>query len=193
MLKFFVFSVLAVFLSYGSAVAQSLAKEQELARQILTALQDRSFKQNREFCGWIARGEDGSLVHSKVYRGKQAQCQSKRRLPAGAELIATFHTHGKYLPRFDNEVPSAIDVQNEQDRGTRGYVSTPGGRFWVIEGRTGVVRLICGPGCLPVDPGYRERPSDRIQEQYSAKQIRQRNNLGQIPKIRLCNGMLCTN
>lgn len=180
-------------LSIAPASAQGLSEERALAKAMLSALQERSFKQNREFCGFIARRSNGEIYASKVSRGKAAQCRTRTRPRNGDELLASFHTHGKFLPRFDNEVPSAIDVENEQLRGTRGYVSTPGGRFWVIDGKTGSVDLICGVGCLPMDPGFRERPRDQIQTRYSAKQIRQRNNRPSFSSIKLCNGMLCTN
>lgn len=176
----------------SAAQAQSQAQEQALAKAMLSALQERSFKQNREFCGFIGRDADGKLFASKVYRGKQARCSARVRLKDGAELLAHFHTHGRFLPRFDNEVPSAIDVENEQMQGTRGYVSTPGGRFWMIDGPSGTVKMVCGPGCLPVDPGYLDRPRDEIRTFYSAKQIEQRNNRPSFSSIRLCNGILCT-
>ena len=35
-----------------------------------------------------------------------------------------------------------------------GWVSTPGGRLWFVDGRSGALRQICGRGCLPVDPGF---------------------------------------
>ena len=189
---FSICAVIAAIASVSQATAQSNAEEQALAKAMLSALQERSFKQNREFCGFIARDADGKLFASKVYRGKQASCSARVRLKVGQDLLAHFHTHGRFLPRFDNEVPSAIDVDNEQIYGTRGYVATPGGRFWLIEGATGEVKLICGPGCLPVDPGYQERPRDRISTSYSAKQIQQRNNRPSFSTIKLCNGMLCT-
>lgn len=174
------------------AKAQSVAREQALARHMLTEIQERSFKRNREHCGWIARTAEGKLIASKVFRGTASQCRSRLRLPSGAKLVATFHTHGKYLPRYDNEVPSFIDMINEKSHGTRGYIATPGGRFWVIDGKRNVARLICGPGCLPVDPGYKAKPRDRIRNSYSAKQIMERNGRKPAPAIELCNGMLCT-
>ena len=32
--------------------------------------------------------------------------------------------------------------------------ATPGGRFWFVDGQTGVSRQICSLGCLPQDPDF---------------------------------------
>ena len=40
------------------------------------------------------------------------------------------------------------------EEGTNGYVSTPGGRLWFVDGRAREASLICGPRCLTQDPFY---------------------------------------
>ena len=90
------------------AWAQSRAEE-NLAKQTLRALQARSVNGNREYCGVIGRDGAGRLVVSRVARGTRARCRYPQQ-PAGTRLVATFHTHGAFLERFDNEVPSVLDV-----------------------------------------------------------------------------------
>jgi hypothetical protein len=54
--------------------------------------------------------------------------------------------------------------------GTDGYVSTPRGRLWHIDGRTGTVTLVCGPGCLPSD---RAAPPGRpLADRYPLEELR---------------------
>jgi hypothetical protein len=36
----------------------------------------------------------------------------------------------------------------DMEEGVNGYVATPGGRFWYIDGDRGVATQICGPGAL---------------------------------------------
>ena len=140
-------SLLAVMIVTGfvsAAVAQN-RQEMAAARQILSGLQERSIQNNREYCGVLLRKDDGTLISSKAYRGTKARCRV-RRIPSGAEVVASYHTHGAYLPGFDNEVPSILDLEVEMEWGIDGYVSTPGGRFWHVDGRAGTVNLVCGSG-----------------------------------------------
>ncbi|MEM7710948.1 MAG: DUF4329 domain-containing protein [Pseudomonadota bacterium] len=134
------------------AVAQD-ADILAVARDALTDLQAPSFEQNREFCGVIGRVGDGRMAITRAQRGSVAGCT-----PSGyrgmAKIVATYHTHGAYGPQFDNEVPSIYDLMSVIEEEVDGFVATPGGRFWYVDWRQGEARLICGPGCLPQDPGY---------------------------------------
>ncbi len=173
MMRAALFLLLAVvFAAPVPAVAQSQA-ELSLAKETLRALQERSVQGNREFCGVIGRDSAGRLIVSRVSRGTRARCRYPMQ-PSGTKLVATFHTHGAFLERFDNEVPSVLDVLAEVSTGTNGYVSTPGGRFWFINGKTGEVRLICGPKCLPWDPRYVPGLSGPVASKYSLDQLKNR-------------------
>ena len=142
------------------------------ARKILAELQPLSISENREYCGVLLRLPDGDLISSKAFRGKKARCTVKR-IPIGAEVVASYHTHGAYLPGYDNEVPSLIDLEVEVEWGIDGYVSTPGGRFWHVDGRNGTIELICGPRCLPSDSRYRDqsRSFGKIQPNYDYESL----------------------
>lgn len=173
------------------ALAQS-SELQELARKKLTELQAVSIRQNREFCGVIGRAKDGKLISGPIRRGKRATCRVGE-LPTGTTLVATFHTHGSYLRRYDNEVPSIIDLETEMALGSIGYVSTPGGRFWMVHGPKAEVRLICGVGCLPWDPNFRDQEEKlgKIRDRYTRRQLYARFKTSPFG-FELCDGQLCT-
>ncbi|WP_050928989.1 DUF4329 domain-containing protein [Aestuariivita boseongensis] len=157
-----------------AAPAQAQSRvELDLARQTLRALQAESIRGNREFCGVIGKDQAGRLVVSPAARGSRARCRYPN-APAGTRVVATFHTHGAFLERFDNEVPSVLDVLADMTTGTSGYISTPGGRFWYINGRTGEVRLICGPKCLPWDPRYVPGLAGPVAGKYTLDQLKRR-------------------
>lgn len=168
-------SLLAVFamLSLPVGALAQPAQEQALAKQVLRDLQARSVQGNREFCGVIGQDRAGRLVVSRAARGTRARCRYPD-APPGTRLVATFHTHGAFLPRFDNEVPSVLDVYADMATRTNGYVSTPGGRFWHVNGRTGEVRLLCGPKCLPWDPRYIPELAGPVRSRYTLDQLKQR-------------------
>lgn len=132
------------------------AQELASAKSILSQLQTPSIDNNREYCGLLMREPGGKLITTKAFRGSKARCRV-RRIPEGAEVVASYHTHGAYIGGYDNEVPSLLDLQVEMEWGIDGYVSTPGGRFWHVDGRRGTVRMLCGLGCLPSDPNYRDQ------------------------------------
>lgn len=155
-----------LFFSGTGLSAGPLEQEMALARQVLTDLQEQSIRDNREYCGLIGRDPQGRLVATEAVRGSRARCRYPDP-PPGTVLVASYHTHGAFLSDYDNEVPSAIDVRTEMMSGTRGYVSTPGGRFWLIDGRAGTARLICDAKCLPWDPRYRAWIAGTVKSRYS--------------------------
>lgn len=156
----------------GALAAQSAA-EVDLAKAALRALQAQSIKGNREYCGLIGRDRFGGLIASEAARGNRARCRYPDP-PPDTVVVATFHTHGAFLRNYDNEVPSVLDVMSEMLNGTHGYVSTPGGRFWFVDGRRGTIRLICGPKCLPWDPRYVEGVTGPIASKYTLDDLKQR-------------------
>ncbi|MEP3848340.1 MAG: DUF4329 domain-containing protein [Paracoccaceae bacterium] len=163
--------------SIGPAQAQN-AEEMAAAKRILSGLQERSIKNNREYCGLLLRRSDGTLFSSKAFRGTKARCRV-RRIPRNAKVVASYHTHGSYLPRFDNEVPSILDLRVEMEWGIDGYVTTPGGRFWHVDGRRGRVDLICGRKCVPSDPNYRDDSGryGKIRTGYTLQALSERGSL----------------
>lgn len=156
----------------GPLPAQDRA-EVAFARQILSGVQAKSFASNREFCGTIGLTETGGLIASHPRRGQRDGCRPRD--PVGAfEVIASFHTHAGFDPDADSELPSVSDVQSDMDEGLDGYLATPGGRFWFIDGQSGTVRQICGTGCLPTDPDFEPGLWGRIRNRYTLGDLERR-------------------
>lgn len=121
----------------------------------------------------IGIDKTGAYVVGPISRGTAARCTFRR--PKHAEkIVASFHTHGGYLAGYDNEVPSIIDLESERSHGLRGYVATPGGRFWLVDGVAVRVTLLCGPKCLPWDPRFQDGELARIRDSYSRRELFER-------------------
>lgn len=163
----------ALCLAAGAAVSAQERPEAAFARQILTGLQAKSFASNREFCGIIGRTADGRLIASHPRRGQRDGCRPRDPLGA-ATVIASFHTHAGFDAEADSELPSVSDVRSDMDEGLDGYLATPGGRFWFIDGQTGSVRQICGPGCLPADPAFEPGIWKPVRKRYSLSELERR-------------------
>jgi len=58
--------------------------------------------------------------------------------------------------------------------GVDGYVATPGGRLWFIDGQSGRARQICGLGCLTQDPDFKPEIYGPIKQSYTLGEIEQR-------------------
>lgn len=144
-----------------------------VAKAALEAAQPDSIRRNREYCGMIGRDGAGQIIVTKARRGSRARCRYPD-LPRGVRPVATFHTHGAFLPRFDNEVPSVLDLLSEIRSGTDGYVSTPGGRLWFMDGARQEVRMLCDIGCLPYDPSFVRNAMGPIAKRYTLDDLKRR-------------------
>ena len=166
--------VLLIAAMFAAVSARAMpADEAALARALLRELQTDSIRTSREYCGLIGRQRDGRLVAITARRGSRARCRYPE-APAGMDIVASYHTHGAFLRQYDNEVPSVMDVLSDIRFGTRGYVSTPGGRLWLIDSATRRVQLICGLRCLPWDPRYDDRATGLIADSYTLEELKLR-------------------
>jgi len=157
----------------GPATAQSAA-EVAAAQAILAQLQGRSFAENREYCGYIGRMPDGSYQATDVTRGRVHSCLSRGSEARFVQITASFHTHGGFDRNADSEVPSVNDVMGDMSEGVNGYVATPGGRLWFIDGRTGVSRQLCGLGCMGRDPRFVPGDAGPIATRYTLRELQAR-------------------
>lgn len=160
------------------ALAQSYDREvAQVARQTLAALQSNSFAANREYCGLIGENQAGQLVVTRARKGRTASCRP-RNLPRDVTPLASYHTHGRYTPRDDTEVPSYQDVEGDMGDGLNGYVATPGGRLWLVDGATGLSHLLCDLGCLPQDPRFEPEsdPAYFVKKVFTLRELRDRQN-----------------
>lgn len=127
----------------------------------LEVLQELSLAAGREYCSILALDEDGRLIASKPRRGWRSSCRPRD--PRGAvEIIASLHTHGTHHPDYDSEMPSTNDMLGDMEEGILGFVATPGGRVWMLDGITGTGRQVCGRACVISDPDYDPADHDPI-------------------------------
>ena len=166
-------TVFALPLMPGVAVAQDAA-EMAAARGVLLQLQPRSFAENLEYCGYIGRMPDGRLMASEVTRGDAWGCLSRGNESRFVQIVASFHAHAGFDRAADSEVPSTDDVRGDMQEGVNGYVATPGGRLWYIDGRRGVATQVCGLGCMGQDPSFIPGDSGPIAQTYTLQQLQQR-------------------
>ena len=154
--------------------APSGARVDMFARDLLDGIQSQSFAGQREYCGYIVVDSAGSLRATPPRAGTFAGCEMPEPR-AGQGIVASYHTHGSFSTTYDNEVPSLIDLLSDFEYGIDGYVSTPGGRVWLVDDQTRSTRQLCGIGCVRSDPNFRADPTDPILPAYTIDQIRARN------------------
>ncbi len=147
------------------APAQS-AEETAFVRALMESMNALSVRFNREVCGFVLRDPDGSYSSTKASWGGPASCASEP-LEAGVEVVSSWHTHAAWAEGYDGEVPSTQDVEGDMAFGVNGWVGTPGGRLWFVDGATGTVRQSCGRDCLPVDPNFFPEEHGPVAEVYT--------------------------
>ena len=163
---------LALVLPPAGAMAQT-DEELAFARAHLERLQLRSFRTGREYCGFFGYDPKGRLVAVKARPGGAASCTAV--WPhARIRVFASYHTHGAWDEYTDGEVPSVEDMQGDMADGIHGYISTPGGRFWFIDGPMGVAQQVCGQGCLATDPAFEPEPEGSVPEMLTLEALKAR-------------------
>lgn len=147
------------------STAQS-AQETAFVMGLMESMNTLSIRFNREVCGYVLRHANGAYSSTKVSWGGPASCAS---LPVedGFVVASSWHTHAAWDPAYDGEVPSIQDVEGDMRMGVNGWVSTPGGRLWFVDGQTGSIRQICGRGCLPVDENFGAEDFGPVSESYT--------------------------
>jgi len=151
------------------------AAEVAFMKAQLNAIQPRSIAEDREYCGYLGTLPNGDFAISPPKRGAPAGC-TPANPPANLRIIASYHTHAAYAPRYDSEVPSATDLEGDISEGINGYVSTPGGRLWFTDGATRGTTQLCGVGCLASDPRFRPDTNNPVRQSYTLSALRQRQN-----------------
>jgi hypothetical protein len=169
-------SALAVTLFTALAPAQApaqSAEETEFVMGLMQSMNALSVRFNREVCGFVLQLPDGSYDSTKVSWGGHASCASLPLTP-GARPVSSWHTHAAWGEGYDGEVPSIQDVEGDMNFGVNGWVATPGGRLWFVDGQTGFMRQVCGRDCLPVDPNFFPEEHGPVQGSYSLDGLYQR-------------------
>jgi hypothetical protein len=121
--------------SSGSESADTMTRfrtQNEAARDVLNEINPQSIRLNREFGGWVFANPDGSFATTTPVQGEAASVQlpnPQLAVPQGSRLTASYHTHGAFDPRFDNENFSPRDLENDRANNLDGYLATPMGQF----------------------------------------------------------------
>lgn len=165
-------STLSLVVCAGAASAQS-ADEIEFVSALLAPMNTLSVEFNREVCGWIIQNPDGSYSSTKHSWGTEASCLSLPIEP-GQNVVSSWHTHAAWARGYDGEVPSVTDVEGDLRAGVNGWVSTPGGRLWFVNGNTGDIHQVCGRDCLPADPNFFPEEHGPVAKSYTLEGLRAR-------------------
>ncbi len=142
------------------------AEETEFVTALLRGMNPLSIEFNREVCGYVVRRPSGELESTKVSWGTFASCASLP-VPPGVQVIASWHTHAAWAEGYDGEVPSITDVEGDMSQNINGWVSTPGGRLWFVNGQTGHIHQVCGRDCLPSDPNFFPEEHGPVDKNYT--------------------------
>lgn len=159
--------------SVAPANAPSGAAVDQFAIAFLDSLQARSIAERREYCGHFFVDGTGQIRATPPEPGTFAGCEMAIPQP-GQGIFASYHTHGAFGRTYDNEVPSPLDLVSDFDFGIDGYVSTPGGRIWLIDVQTRTARQLCGLRCVTWDPGFQPIGERTIRQIYTLEGIKAR-------------------
>ncbi|MGV6838799.1 MAG: DUF4329 domain-containing protein [Planktomarina sp.] len=161
---FLISSACALLFTAHTAAAQSQA-EVRFVKSVLAQLNHVSFKNNREYCGYIGYTPDGTLTATPAKKGRVDSCLANEP-PEDMTIIASYHTHGAFSPDAYAEFPSSTDMEGDEEEGIDGYVSTPGGRLWYIDSVDMIASQLCSIGCLPQDPAFQAGLDGHIEQSY---------------------------
>jgi uncharacterized protein DUF4329 len=130
-------------------------KTHRFVASLFNNIQEKSFKDNREYCGLIFYNKQGVLEASTANKGGIDSCIPDD-VSEEYEVIASYHTHGSATLDADTEVPSIDDLEADIEEGINGYIATPAGRLWFNDVKSKKAILLCGRGCLKSDPRFVE-------------------------------------
>ncbi|MEO0693334.1 MAG: DUF4329 domain-containing protein [Pseudomonadota bacterium] len=165
-------AILLAALTPGIALAD-LAREDAYARAFLDILQERTLSTGREYCGYFGYDAEGRIVATPARRGRIASCLPPVP-PVDMDVFASFHTHGSFNRNYFNETPSSDDIITDRAEGIIGYVSTPGGRIWRVDGPGAFAEQVCGLACVHSDPNFVPGSDGDIPDTLTLREIRRR-------------------
>lgn len=158
--------VAAAVMAMAPAAKAQDAAEFEFVRGLMESMNQLSVRFNREVCGFILQDGEGNYSSTKASWGGEASCASMP-LEPGQRAVSSWHTHAAWGLGYDGEVPSIQDVEGDMRFGVNGWVGTPGGRLWYVDGTTGTMTQACGRDCLPVDPNFFPEEHGPVAETYT--------------------------
>lgn len=156
-------------LSLASAATAQSAEERKFVVHLMNRLQGPSFAQSREYCGYLRRLASGKITSGQISPGTTDGCSPQR--PSSGQILSSFHTHGGFTEQHYSEVPSVLDMRGDAREGIGGWIATPGGRLWYLDGPSRTARQICGVGCLKQDPLFRPGAQGKVAQIYTLDKL----------------------
>ena len=165
---------LSLLLLPSTALAEELSAS--YLSKFFAPIQELSIVNKREYCGYFGYNDAGELIATKPKKGREDSCQSE---PSDdmIEVIASYHTHGAFHYEADAETPSASDLEADFDEGVDGYVSTPGGRIWMVDLDTERALMLCDRNCTVSDPNYDNQAFPPVEGSYDLDGLYDREDL----------------
>jgi hypothetical protein len=141
------------------------------AKTVWDDLQQVSIREGREYCGYIFEIENGAFAATPALPGGESFCD----LPEpDSRVIASYHTHGGFSEDYDNEVPSVDDMSSDFEAGIDGYISTPGGRIWLVDYKAQVARQLCNELCVTSDPDNDPEDAGFVPQTFTLEELEAR-------------------
>ena len=165
---------LVALVSCTSQTPPILAQTEDLdqfARSVLDSVQPHSIAQSREYCGYIYVTRTGTLAATAPKAGREDYCD----LPTPDDnVLASYHTHGGYSDVYDNEVPSLDDMRGDIEAEIDGYISTPGGRLWLVDHEARIARQLCRAPCVMADPNNDPADAGYVPRSFTLQELEAR-------------------
>ncbi len=146
---------------------------ENIAIEKLNSIQQISFDNGIEYCGWILWKESGDVFAGEAVKGNEDSCDLPE-TPKDTVAIASYHTHGSHNPEYDSELPSVEDLEGDMHDEVYGFVATPGGRIWLTDPDQEAVFEICGESCVLQDPNYDAADTGKLAPSYTMEELEER-------------------
>lgn len=167
----FRFSLLVIFLSFPLCVYAQPADEVRAVVTFFERIQQLSFANDREYCGYVGWDVSGELTFTRPVIGHTDSCTPI--YPSDeVTVFASYHTHGAFDVDVPAEFPTILDMESDEEEGIDGYIATPGGRLWYVDSEAMEVYQICNIGCILQDPAFVPGLDGTIKESYSYKALK---------------------
>lgn len=140
--------------------------------EFFNSIQQRTFDNNREFCGYVGIDENGNFTTTEPTKGDADSCLANDP-PEDFEDFASYHTHGAFSIDADSELPSSNDLIIDIEEQVDGYIATPGGRIWFNDSQNKITTMLC-ENCVMHDPNFNGELLDPVKKTYTVKQIQAR-------------------
>lgn len=86
--------------------------------------------------------------------------------------VASYHTHGAFEYETPAKFPSVSDLEADEAEGVDGYITTPGGRLWYVDGVDQIASQMCGIGRLTQDPNFEAGLDGELLISYTIDELR---------------------